>query len=154
MFDTDSDRDRLRQSDPYWPITSSLDQNTLCYLQDPLSTSSASRPGLLNQRPLRATTPCEAFSLTVSCLLTLAFTVTNWLNCHGHLHISFLNALSLPIRSHDTLPFINTGTSLIDGSIKGQYVIVIFNQIIVYIFLILKENIWSHITVSKQRNNF
>ena len=34
----------------YWPITSSLDHSTLCYLQDPLSTS-ASRPGLLNRRP-------------------------------------------------------------------------------------------------------
>ena len=39
-------QDRL----PYWPITSSLDHSTLCYLQDPLSTS-ASRPGLLNRRP-------------------------------------------------------------------------------------------------------
>ena len=35
----------------YWPITSSLDHSTLCYLQDPLSTPSASRSGLLNRRP-------------------------------------------------------------------------------------------------------
>ena len=34
----------------YWPITS-LDHNTLCYLQDPLSTSSASQQELLNWRP-------------------------------------------------------------------------------------------------------
>ena len=35
----------------YWPMTSSLDHSTLCYLQDPLSTSSVSRPGFLNRRP-------------------------------------------------------------------------------------------------------
>ena len=34
----------------YWPITSSFDHSTLCYLQDPLTFSSASRPGLLNRR--------------------------------------------------------------------------------------------------------
>ena len=41
------DKDRLL----YWPLASSLDHSTLCYLRNPLSTSSASRPGLLNQRP-------------------------------------------------------------------------------------------------------
>ena len=35
----------------YWPLTSSLDHSTLCYFQDPLSTSSASRTGLLKRRP-------------------------------------------------------------------------------------------------------
>ena len=54
--------------------------------------------------------------------LTLAFTASNWLNCHGHLHILFHNACLLPIRSHDTLLLIYTGASLIDGSVKGQYV--------------------------------
>ena len=110
---------------PYWPITSSLNHSTLCYLQYPLNTSSASRPGLLNRRPLRATAPSRAFSLTASWLslwpplsptlstggrptgdssnqrgalsvcklaLTLAFTVSNGLNCRGHLHILFQNA--------------------------------------------------------------
>ena len=35
----------------YWPITSSLDHSMLCYLQDPLSTSSTSQTGLPNQMP-------------------------------------------------------------------------------------------------------
>ena len=54
--------------------------------------------------------------------LTLAFTVPNWLNYRGHLHILFHNAHLLPIRSPDILPLIYTGASLIDGSVKGQYV--------------------------------
>ena len=131
------------------PITSSLDHSTLCSLQDPLSTSSISQLGLPNQRPLRATAPSGVFSLTASCLslwpslsptdstggrspqwdaltdcklaLTLAFTASNWLNCCGHLHVLFHNASPLPIRSHDLLPLIYAGASLIDGSVKGQH---------------------------------
>ena len=49
----------------YWPITSSLDHSTLCYLQDPLSTS-ASRPGLLNWRPLWIIASSGVFLLTAS----------------------------------------------------------------------------------------
>ena len=63
----------------YWPITSSLDHSTLCYLQDPLSTSSASQAGLLNL------SDCKLG-------LTLTFTVSNWFNCRGHLHILFHNS--------------------------------------------------------------
>ena len=50
-------RDRLL----YWPITS-LDHSMLCYLQDPLSTYSASRPGLLNRRPGMVHRPQRAHS--------------------------------------------------------------------------------------------
>ena len=60
--------------------------------------------------------------------LTLAFAVPNWLNCCGHLHISFHKAHLLPIRSHDLLPLIYTGASLIDSSVKGQYVTELPNQ--------------------------
>ena len=55
------EQDRL----PYRPIIS-LDHSMLGYLQDPLSTSSASRPG-------RALTDCKM-------ALTLAFTDSNSLN--------------------------------------------------------------------------
>ena len=51
-----------------------------------------------------------------------AFTASNWLNCRGHLHILFHNAHLLPIRSFDLLPLIYTGASLIDSSVKDQYV--------------------------------
>ena len=68
VWETNCNKDRLRQVDPYWPITSFLDHSTLCYLQDPLSTSTASWPGLLNRRPLRATAPSGSFSLTVNWL--------------------------------------------------------------------------------------
>ena len=132
----------------YWPITS-LDYSMLCYLQDPLSTSSASRPGLLNQRPgmghnsLQAgshsglhclqLSQLEANQLEAAALSgVLSLTATgshsgfhclpNWLNCCRHLHILFHNALLLPIRSHDLLPLIYTGVSWIDGLVKGQYV--------------------------------
>ena len=51
----------------YWAITSSLDHSTLCYLQDLLSTSLASRPVLLKRRPLRETPPnCRVLLLTVT----------------------------------------------------------------------------------------
>ena len=39
-----------------------------------------------------------------------------------HLHILFHNVHLFPIRSRDLLPLIYTGASLIDGSVKGQYV--------------------------------
>ena len=136
----------------YWPITSSLDHSTLCYL--PLSTSSASRSGLLNRRPgmghrpqqvcsqwlqagfdsglhflklfqleaaqLEAAAPQWGALTDCKLALTLAFTVSNWLNCCGHLHILFHNAHLLLIRSHDLLPLIYTDMSLIDSSVKGQ----------------------------------
>ena len=59
--------------------------------------------------------------------LILVFTVTNWLNCHKHLHILFYNDHLLPIRSHDILLLIYTGTSLIDGLVKRQYLTLISN---------------------------
>ena len=50
----------------YWLITSSLDHSTLCYLQDPLNTFSASWPGLLNRRSLEAIALSRVFWLTES----------------------------------------------------------------------------------------
>ena len=77
-----------------------------------LSTSSASWLELLNQGLLRAT----ALSLQVGPHSGLP--VSNWLNCCRHQAIFFHNAHLLPL----LLPLIYTGASLIDGSVKGQYV--------------------------------
>ena len=46
----------------YWPVTSSLDHSTQCYLQDPLCPSSASQPELLNQRPGMGHRPKQMYS--------------------------------------------------------------------------------------------
>ena len=73
-------------------------------------------------RPTRGSCPQGATLTDCKLALTLAFTVFNWLNCRGHLHILFHNTHLLPIRSHDLLPLIYTGASLIDGLVKGQYV--------------------------------
>ena len=127
----------------YWPIKSS--HSTLCYRQDPLSTSSASQPGLLNRRPhCLQQLPAVRSHYRLHCLQLSteghptgdsrpqrgAFTNCNWLwlrpslsptlNCRGHQHILFHNAHLLPLRSPDIFPLIYTGESLIDGSVKGQ----------------------------------
>ena len=71
----------------------------------------------LETAQLVAVVPSAALSVTA-----------NWpspspaLNCRGHLHILFYNAHLLLIRSHDLLLLIYTGVSLVDGSVKGQYV--------------------------------
>ena len=121
----------------YWPITSSLDHSALCYLQDPLSTSSASRPGLLNRRSgMGHRQAC--FDSALSDSNSLKWRLPNWrqqpsAKCSHwltptdstaarHRHILFHNAHLLLVRSHDFLPLIYTGASLIDGSVKGQHV--------------------------------
>ena len=140
----------------YWPITS-LDHSMLCYLKDPLSTSSTSPPGLLNPRPgmghmsqrarsqwLQAgfdsaltdsnsqleTAQLEAAALSRALPLTAigshsCLHFTNWLSCRGHLYILFHNAHLHLIRSRDLLSLIYTGASLIDNSVKGQYIAVV-----------------------------
>ena len=47
------DRRKVGRQDrlPHWPTTSSFEHRTLCYLRDPLSTSSATQPGLVNRKP-------------------------------------------------------------------------------------------------------
>ena len=77
-----------------------------------LSTSSTSWLGLLNPGSLRAT----ALSLQAGSHSGLP--VFNLLNCSRHLPIFFHNAHLLPL----LLPLIYTGASLIDGSVKGQYI--------------------------------
>ena len=139
----------------YWPLTSSLDHSTLCYLQETLSTSSASQPGLLNRRPgmdhgtpqVRTQWLQAGFDSAFTGSNSLNWRPPNWrqqplarrshwqqtgshsglhcsnlLNCRRQQHILFHNAHLLPIRTHDLLPLIYTGVSLIDGSVKGQYV--------------------------------
>ena len=63
----------------YWPITSSIDHSTLCYLQDPRSTS-ASSPGFYNRRPGMGHRPRGGDLSDCKLALTLAFTVSNFLN--------------------------------------------------------------------------
>ena len=46
----------------HWPITSSFDHCRLCHLQNPLSTSSASRPGFLSQGNCMGHRPQQARS--------------------------------------------------------------------------------------------
>ena len=80
--------------------------------KNPLSTSSACWLGLLNRGSLRAT------DLSLQAGPHSGLPVTNWLNSHQHLPIFFHNAHWLPL----LLPLIYTGASLIDGSVKGQYI--------------------------------
>ena len=77
-----------------------------------LSTSSASWLGLLNQGSLRATT------LSLQASPHSGLLVTNWLNSRRYLPIFFYNTHLLPLR----LSLIYTGASLIDSSVKGQYI--------------------------------
>ena len=79
---------------------------------------------------LEAAAPSGAFSPT-ALAFTLAITVSNCnrSNCHRHLHILFHNAHLLLLRSHDILPLIYTGASLIDGSVKSQYVTLLWGWI-------------------------
>ena len=79
--------------------------------KNPLSTSSASWLGLLNQGSLRAT------ALRLQAGPHSGLPVSNWLNCCWCLPIFFHNAHLLPL-----LPLIYTGESLIDSSVKGQYI--------------------------------
>ena len=98
--------------------TAILTQPLLCCVifKNPLSTSSASWLGLLNRGSLRATAPSGAFS--VCKLLSLWPSCTNWLNGRRHLPILFHNVHLLLL----LLLLIYTGTSLIDGSVKDQYI--------------------------------
>ena len=64
----------------YQPITSSLDHSTLCYLQDPLSTSAASRPELLNRRPGMGHRPQRVRSQWLQAGFDSAFTDSNSFN--------------------------------------------------------------------------
>ena len=59
--------------------------------------------------------PSRAFSLTASSL-SLWPSLSLTLNSCRHLHILFHNAQLLPIRSHNILPLIYTGASLIAWS--------------------------------------
>ena len=79
-----------------------------------LNTSSTPWLGSLNRGSLRAIAISGAFSV---CKLP-GLLVTNWLNCRRRLSILFHSSHLLPL----LLPFIYTGTSLIDGSVKGQYI--------------------------------
>ena len=80
--------------------------------KNPLSTPSTSWLGLLNRGSLRAT----ALSLQVGPHSELPG--INWHNGRRHLPISFHNAHLLPL----LLPLIYPGASLIDGSVKSQYI--------------------------------
>ena len=66
----------------YWPInsSSSLDHSTLCCLQGPLSTSAASRPGLLNRRPDMGHNPQLAHSQWLPAGFDSPHTESNSLN--------------------------------------------------------------------------
>ena len=79
--------------------------------ENPLSTSSASWLGLFNRGLLRAT------ALSLHSGPHSGLPVPNSLNCRRHLPIFFHNAQLLPL-----LPLIYTDASLIDGSVKGQYI--------------------------------
>ena len=96
----------------YWPMTYSLDHNT--HLALLLFGQGCSTGGLVWAR--------GPSGLALTDWLSLWPSLSNSLNCRRHLHILFRNAHLLPIRSHDLPPLIYTGASLIDGSIKGQYV--------------------------------
>ena len=144
--ETRMDLDRL----PYWPITRCVIKTYLALLSvswlgllnwRPLRATAPHPPGaLLTAIGFDSVLHClqlqlEAIQLEeVSLPLRGALTdctglfsgplVTNcnWLNCHRHLLILFHNSHLLLFRSRDILPFIYTGASLIDGSVKGQYV--------------------------------
>ena len=64
VWERQGNKDRLL----YWPITSSLDHTYWVIFKTPLSISSASRLGVLNWRPLRASTPNKALSMATSWL--------------------------------------------------------------------------------------
>ena len=82
--------------------------------KNPLSTSSASWLELL-----RAIALGGVFSV----FKLAGVPVTNWLNGHRQLPIFFHNVHLLPL----LLPHIYTGASLVDGSVKGQYITIILN---------------------------
>ena len=84
--------------------------------KNPLSTSSASWLGLLNQGSLRAT------ALSLQAGPHSGLPVSNWLNSHWHLPILFHNTHLLLL----LLPLIYTSASLVDGSVKGQYITLAF----------------------------
>ena len=103
--------------------------------KDQLSTSSASWLGFFNRGSLRATSISGAFSV---CKLA-GLLVTHWLNCRRHLPIIFHNALLLSL----LLPLIYTGASLIDGSVKGQYITLALVQV-----LTVTVHIWKNSQIS------
>ena len=107
-------------TDCYIYPTSSLDHSTLCYVQEPteyffrLLTGVAQPEVAEGNSSQRGVLSLQAGSYS-------GLLVSNWLNYRGHLPILFHSAHLLPLR----LPLIYTGVSLIDGSIKGQYVTLI-----------------------------
>ena len=88
-----------QQRSLYFPITSSLDHSAVLYSRPHLA--------LLLLLGRGAFTDCNL-------ALILAFTASNWLNCHGQLHILFYNAHKLSIRSRDLLPLIYTARSRVN----------------------------------------
>ena len=101
-------------TDSYIDPTSPLLTIARCVIfKNPLSTFSASWLGLLN-RASRVVLSLQAGPH--SCL-----PVSNWLNSRRYLPIFFYNAHLLSL----LLPLIYTGSSLIDGSVKGQYITVV-----------------------------
>ena len=106
------DLDRLL----YWPITSSLDHSTLCNLENPTKHFCFSAGAAQPEAWYGPQAPAGRFQWLLAGFDS-AFTDSN-----SQLHILFHNVHLLPIRSRDLLPLIYTGASLIEGSVKDQYV--------------------------------
>ena len=121
VWETDGDRDRLDRF-LYWPITSSFDYSTLCYLQEPTEHFFPISAWIAQPEAAEGNSPQHDVLTDRKLALTLVFTVPNCPSRCEHLHLLFHNAHLLPIRSHDLLPLIYTGASLIDASVKRQYV--------------------------------
>ena len=110
-------RDRWRQGQTAI-LTQLLLTIARCVIfKNPLSMFSASWLGLLNRGSLRAT------ALSLQAGPHSGVPVTNSLNGRRHLPMFFHNFHLLPL-----LPLIYTGASLIDGSVKGQYITPLRNR--------------------------